>query len=103
MGDKNKNKIKQQRTTIKLKGISKVYKRKSKEIHALKDVSLSVYEGELVAVVGESGSGKSTLLQIIGGLELPTTGSVEINGVDITKLSDSQRTLFRQLNIRFIF
>ena len=70
---------------------------------ALDGVSLSVMEGEFVAIVGTSGSGKSTLLNMLGGLDVPTSGSIKVKGKELAKLNDEQLTLFRRRNIGFIF
>lgn len=70
---------------------------------ALDGVNLSVEQGEFVAVVGTSGSGKSTLLNMVGGLDIPTSGSVVVCGDDLAKKSDEELTVFRRQNIGFIF
>ena len=70
---------------------------------ALDGVSLSIEQGQFVAIVGTSGSGKSTLLNMMGGLDVPTSGSVQINGKELAKLNDEQLTIFRRRNIGFIF
>lgn len=70
---------------------------------ALDGVSLSIEEGEFVAIVGTSGSGKSTLLNMMGGLDIPTSGSVKVKGKEIAQMSDEQLTLFRRRNIGFVF
>lgn len=88
---------------IKLLNLSKRYSRKAGEVRALNDISLTIYEGEFVAIVGESGSGKSTLLQIIGGLDNPSSGRVEINQVDITQFKDDKLAKFRRKSIGYIF
>lgn len=70
---------------------------------ALDGVSLSIEQGEFVAIVGTSGSGKSTLLNMMGGLDVPTSGSVKVKGKELSKLNDEQLTIFRRRNIGFIF
>ena len=70
---------------------------------ALDGVTLSIEQGEFVAIVGTSGSGKSTLLNMMGGLDVPTLGSVKVKGKELAKLNDEQLTLFRRRNIGFIF
>ena len=70
---------------------------------ALDGVSLSVEHGEFVAIVGTSGSGKSTLLNMIGGLDVPTSGKVIVDGKDLSTLNDEQLTIFRRRKIGFIF
>lgn len=70
---------------------------------ALDGVTFSIEQGEFVAVVGTSGSGKSTLLNMMGGLDIPTSGSVIVKGKDLSKLNDEQLTIFRRRNIGFVF
>jgi putative ABC transport system ATP-binding protein len=72
-------------------------------VEALRGVSLSVSEGELVAVMGPSGSGKSTLMHILAGLDRPTSGQVWIGGTDVTQLGDTQLTKLRRRHIGFVF
>jgi putative ABC transport system ATP-binding protein len=83
-----------------LHGVSKIY---PGDVAALDNVSLSVYEGELLAIVGPSGSGKSTLLNIVGTLDLPTHGTVEIGGQDVTELSDRRLSALRGRWLGFVF
>jgi putative ABC transport system ATP-binding protein len=72
-------------------------------VDALQDVSLEVPRGQLTAVMGPSGSGKSTLMHILAGLDQPTSGSVEIDGIDITTLKDNELTKLRRKHIGFVF
>ncbi|MGB1120997.1 MAG: ABC transporter ATP-binding protein [Saprospiraceae bacterium] len=72
-------------------------------VHALQGVDIEIKKGEFTAIVGPSGSGKSTLLNIIGGLDNPTEGSIEVGGNDISTLSDNQLIDFRRNNIGFVF
>ena len=72
-------------------------------VHAVRGVDMDVYEGEMVGIVGPSGSGKSTLLGLIGGLDAPTTGRIEIDGVDVTNMSESKLTEVRNEKIGFVF
>jgi putative ABC transport system ATP-binding protein len=72
-------------------------------VHAVHDINLKVNHGEFVAVTGPSGCGKSTLLHLMGGLLQPTSGSVLIDGIDISKLTDSERTTVRREKIGYIF
>lgn len=88
---------------LEIKSISKTYGKGETAVHALKEVSFSVPKGEYVAIVGESGSGKSTLLNMIGALDMPTSGKVLIGGKDIFAMNDSKLTVFRRRNIGFIF
>ena len=86
--------------TIELK---KYYGTKPNITKALDGVNLSVEDGEFVAIVGTSGSGKSTLLNMIGGLDVPTSGKVIVDGRDLSTLKDEQLTMFRRRKIGFIF
>ena len=70
---------------------------------ALDGVTLAIEQGEFVAIVGTSGSGKSTLLNMMGGLDIPTSGSVKVKGKELAELNDEQLTIFRRRNIGFIF
>ena len=88
---------------LEVKSISKTYGNGEATVHALKDISFSVPKGEFVAIVGESGSGKSTLLNLVGALDMPTSGKVFIDGKDIFSMKDSNLTIFRRRNIGFIF
>ncbi len=83
--------------------LKKYYGTEPNITRALDGVSLSVEQGEFVAVVGTSGSGKSTLLNMIGGLDKPTSGSVIVRGDELAKKSDEELTIFRRRNIGFIF
>ena len=72
-------------------------------VHALRGVNLEIYPNEMVGIVGPSGSGKSTLLGIIGGLDSPTDGTIAIDGVDVTRMSEGQLTDIRNQKIGFVF
>ena len=88
---------------LETKELRKIYGAGESEVRALDGVSISVEEGEFVAIVGTSGSGKSTLLNMIGGLDRPTSGHVLVRGRDILKMKDDQLTVFRRRNIGFVF
>lgn len=88
---------------ITIKGVTKVYNPEKIPVHALRGVDLIIEQGEFTAIVGPSGSGKTTLLNIIGGLDRPTSGYVEVGGKDIFKLSDNQLIDFRKSHIGFVF
>lgn len=84
---------------IEVRDITKSYG----NLQVLKGINLSVRQSEIVSIVGASGAGKTTLLQIIGTLDRANSGTVEINGVDVNKMSDSKRSEFRNQNIGFVF
>jgi putative ABC transport system ATP-binding protein len=88
---------------IRVRDLRKTYHVGEVDVHALRGVDLDVARGEFLAVVGPSGSGKSTLFHILGGLAPPTAGEVWIDGVDLRKTSDSERTEMRQRKVGFVF
>lgn len=88
---------------LETKNLKKVYGNGETAVHALRGVSLSVLQGEFVAVVGTSGSGKSTLLHMLGGLDRPTAGEVIVDGKPIFTLKDEELTVFRRRKIGFVF
>lgn len=88
---------------IKTEGVTKIYSDNSVPVNALNGVSLEVEEGEFTAIVGPSGCGKTTLLNILGGLDQPTEGRVEVAHTDITEMKDSSLINFRLENIGFVF
>ena len=88
---------------IQLSGLTKNYKRGGEVIRALDDVTLDIQPGEFVSVVGRSGSGKTTMLDLLGLLLKPTAGSLVIDGVETTKLSDRQRAHVRARKVGFVF
>lgn len=83
--------------------LSRTYVRGAEEIHALEDVSFTVESGEFVAVVGPSGAGKTTLLNLIGCLDVPTSGTLQIAGREVQNLSDRELTRVRQKDLGFVF
>lgn len=83
--------------------LSKIYGEGENQVHALKNVSFSLDQGEFAAVIGESGSGKSTLLNCIGALDEPTSGNIYMNKKDLFSMKEEQRTIFRRRNIGFVF
>lgn len=91
------------RIIIDAKNLSKSYKVGRQKIRALDDVSLEIFDKEIVALTGASGSGKSTLLQLIGGLDKPSSGEVKINNQPLNKLPDHKLSKFRNKTIGFIF
>ena len=90
-------------TILETKDLRKVYGSGDTEVRALDGVDLTVEKGEFVAVVGTSGSGKSTLLHMLGGLDRPTSGSVVVDGRDLSTLKDEELTVFRRRKIGFVF
>ena len=89
---------------IDIRDIYKIYNEgKESEVRALDGVSLQIDQGEFVAIVGQSGSGKSTLMNVLGCLDIPTYGEYQLNGTDVTSLSDRQLARIRNREIGFIF
>ncbi|MBR6004084.1 MAG: ABC transporter ATP-binding protein [Lachnospiraceae bacterium] len=88
---------------LEIKNLCKVYGKGETKVDALKNVSFSVEKGEFVAIVGPSGSGKSTLMHILGGVDTPTSGIVNIAGTDIGKLDETNLSIFRRRNIGLIY
>lgn len=88
---------------IKLTQICKSYKMAAETVHALVDVDLHIAKGEYVAIMGPSGSGKSTLMNILGCLDTPTSGSFELNGVNVSDMDDNQLAEIRNKEIGFVF
>jgi putative ABC transport system ATP-binding protein len=91
------------RTLVEIRDLSKVYRRGSETITVFERVNLEIRDGEFLALMGPSGSGKSTLLNIIAGLDAPTTGSVVVDGQDITRMTGKQLAAWRATHIGFIF
>ena len=85
------------------RGITKVYRMGEVEVHALRGVDLDLYEGEFIVFLGPSGSGKSTLLNILGGLDVPTAGTVMYREQDLTKEDDTLLTMYRRNHVGFVF
>jgi putative ABC transport system ATP-binding protein len=88
---------------IRLANLTKTYRVGDQTIHALRDVDLTIHEGEFVAIMGPSGSGKSTMMNVLGCLDKPTTGEYELDGLDIMKATDIQLAGIRNEKIGFVF
>lgn len=88
---------------VSLKNITKSYSFDKNNYQILKDINLEIQQGELLSIVGPSGSGKSTLLKIIGLLDTPSSGSIKINKMDCSKISENKQTILRRDFIGFIF
>jgi len=91
------------RVILRTAGAEKVYDLGKTQVPAVRGIDLEIIEGEFVAIMGPSGCGKSTLLYLLGGMATPTRGTVHVGDVDITRLSDSDRTALRRDNIGYVF
>ena len=91
------------RPLIELKDIHKIYRMGSEEVRANDGITLTIRRGEFVAIVGKSGSGKSTLMNIIGALDVPTSGEYYLGGEDVSHMSENQLAEIRNKMIGFIF
>ncbi|GDY10199.1 MAG: ABC transporter ATP-binding protein [Planctomycetota bacterium] len=92
-----------QTSVYQARGITKVYRMGEVEVHALRGVDLDLIEGEFIVLLGPSGSGKSTLLNILGGLDVPTAGTVSYRGKDLTSDDDTLLTTYRRNHVGFVF
>jgi putative ABC transport system ATP-binding protein len=90
-------------TIVRAKNVHKTFRRGSERIEVLQGVNLEIAKGEFLALMGPSGSGKTTLLNLIGGLDTPTEGSVEVGGVDISRMNGAALSRWRSQNIGFVF
>lgn len=88
---------------LKVDRLCKTYGKGSALVEAVKNASFSLEKGEFAAVVGESGSGKSTLLNCIGGLDMPDSGNIYLDGENLFQMKENERTIFRRRNIGFVF
>ena len=88
---------------VRLENVTKVYGKGDAVVYALQDVTMSVQKGETLAVVGASGSGKSTLLHMIGGVDVPTSGKIYVEGREITEMKDTELSVYRRRKIGFVF
>jgi putative ABC transport system ATP-binding protein len=97
------NVVNEATATFRVQRVTKVYRMGEVEVHALRGVDLDLFPGEFVVVLGPSGSGKSTLLNILGGLDVPTSGEVHYLDHDLTAAGDSALTRFRREHVGFVF
>ncbi len=91
------------RAVLEARGLTKVYRMGEVDVHALRGVDLDLFEGEFVVLLGASGSGKSTLLNILGGLDVPTSGRVHYREHDLTEADDGALTRYRREHVGFVF
>ncbi len=98
-----RSKINNMQTIIEIKDLVKIFKDTAQEVHAVDGITLNITAGEFTAIVGPSGSGKTTLLNLIGGLDAPTSGRLFVDGKDISKLKEREKTSFRLHHIGFVF
>lgn len=88
---------------VKAVSLTKIYENKNIYVKALDNISLSIHQGEFIAIVGTSGSGKTTLLNMLGGLDQPSRGIVTINGISLNDMDEEELSVFRRENIGFVF
>lgn len=88
---------------IQATGINRIFKSGNTEVHALKDVDINIYPGEITLFNGRSGSGKTTLMNILGAMDTPNSGEILFEGIDISKLPDSKKDMLRRNKLGFIF
>ena len=94
---------KERGSLVRVRGLDKIYNRGGEEIHVLQGLNLDIDEGEFVAFMGPSGSGKTTLLNLLGGLDTPSRGSIEVDGDEITQMSSDELTAWRARHVGFVF
>lgn len=88
---------------LQIQGLTKIYRRGSEEIHALRGIDLTARAGEFISIVGPSGSGKTALMNLIGSLDTPDKGTIHIHGKEITALTEGERVSIRRHTIGFVF
>ena len=88
---------------LRVEHVSKVYRMGEVDVHALRDATIDIFDGELLVVVGASGSGKTTLLNMVAGMDRPTSGTVAFRATDITAYSDRELTRYRRTQVGFVF
>lgn len=91
------------RIVLSAKNLKKTYGKNENAVHALNDVSLDIYDGELLCILGSSGSGKSTLLNMLGGMDRPDSGSITVGGRELSRMRDKELTLYRRQDVGFVF
>ncbi len=91
------------KTVFEARGVTKVYRMGAVEVHALRGINLDLFEGEFVVLLGPSGSGKSTLLNILGGLDVPTSGTIRYRDRVLTSFGDRELTRYRRQHVGFVF
>jgi putative ABC transport system ATP-binding protein len=101
--NRRKNSMDAAKPIVDIRHIVKSYKRGEQQVPVLRDISLSIHEGDFIALMGPSGSGKSTLLNLIAGIDKPDSGELLVEGVDITKLGEGQLADWRASHVGFIF
>lgn len=88
---------------VKTNYLTKTYGEGENQVHAVDEVNLTIEDKEFVTIVGTSGSGKSTLLNLLGGLDRPTSGTIEVSGKQLENLTEEELTIFRRRNVGFVF
>lgn len=88
---------------IEIRSLSKVYRKGSQEVHALRDINLTIRQGEFISLMGPSGSGKSTLLNILAGIDRPTSGQIQLLGDDLLSLREDEMASWRNEHVGFVF
>ncbi len=91
------------RQMVVMRNVTRTFQMGSKNVHALKDINMTLPSGKMASIQGPSGSGKTTLLNLIGAMDVPTSGSVKVAGQDLGRLSEESLTEFRRRNVGFIF
>ncbi|HEV2212353.1 MAG TPA: ATP-binding cassette domain-containing protein, partial [Gammaproteobacteria bacterium] len=88
---------------VELRDVTKEYHRGGETVHVLQNLSLSIPRGDFLALMGPSGSGKTTLLNLLGGIDRPTSGTLEVDGTDIARYNESELARWRAHNVGFVF
>lgn len=92
-----------QSVIVSVRNLVKEYKTAGRNLRIINDISIDIYQGEMIALTGASGSGKTTLLQLVGGLDKPTSGDITVGGQDLSSLNDRALSAFRNKTIGFVF